>query len=181
MTSAPYPKIELHVHLEGTVGPTTLLEIARRNGEEPLARSEAELRELYQFRDFSRFIEVWVMTTNVLRTERDFRQVVTDYAAEAVGHRAVYAEAIFSPAERVQRGVGWDDLFAGYCDGALAAAGFRWLVMGLSVEERCRCCPRSAAAAGECFGDNGLSCESPTSVLEIPLSERPAGTTAHPG
>lgn len=42
---------------------------------------------------------------------------------------------------------------------ALAAAGFRWLVVNLSVEERSQVLPSSAAAAGKCFGDKGLSCE----------------------
>src|SRR5262245_6763789 len=90
-----YPKIELHVHLEGTVRPETLLEIARRN-DYPLPCSTAdELRSLYEFRDFAHFIEVWVLTTNALRTEQDFRQVVLDYAAEAAAHGAVYIEGIF--------------------------------------------------------------------------------------
>jgi aminodeoxyfutalosine deaminase len=62
-----------------------------------------------------------VLTTNALRTEADFRQVVTDYAAEAAAHGAVYVEGIFSPAERVMRGVGWDEIFSGYCDGAAEA------------------------------------------------------------
>jgi aminodeoxyfutalosine deaminase len=44
-----------------------------------------------------------------------------DYAEEAASHGAVYLEAIFSPAERVARGVSWDDLFGGYCDGAKEA------------------------------------------------------------
>ena len=59
-----------------------------------------------------------MLTTNALQTRDDFRQVVLDYAAEASSHGAVYIEAIFSPAERVRRGVAWDDIFAGYCDGA---------------------------------------------------------------
>lgn len=42
---------------------------------------------------------------------------------------------------------------------ALAAAGFRWLIVHLNVEERSQVLPSSAAAAGKCFGDNGLSCE----------------------
>jgi len=46
---------------------------------------------------------------------------VTDYAAEAASHGAVYLEAIFSPAERIARGVGWDEIFSGYCDGAQEA------------------------------------------------------------
>jgi aminodeoxyfutalosine deaminase len=113
-----YPKIELHVHLEGTVRPATLLEIAKRNDYALPANTEEELAAIYDFRDFRHFIEVWVLTTNALQTEADFRQVVTDYAAEAASHGAVYVEGIFSPAERVRRGVAWDEIFGGYCDGA---------------------------------------------------------------
>ena len=63
-----------------------------------------------------------MLTTGALRTERDFRQVVVDYAAEAASHGAVYLEGIFTPAEAVGRGCGWDEVFAGYCDGAQQAA-----------------------------------------------------------
>jgi aminodeoxyfutalosine deaminase len=110
----PFPKIELHVHLEGTVQPDTLREIAKRND----YALPDDLESLYRFRDFAHFIEVWILTTNALRTAEDFRQVVTDYAGEAASHGAVYLEAIFSPAERVARGVGWDEIYSGYCDGA---------------------------------------------------------------
>ena len=85
----PYPKIELHVHLEGTVRPETLLEIARRNDYALPADTVEGLQELYAFRDFEHFIEIWVLTTNALQTREDFRQVVVDYAAEAASHGAV--------------------------------------------------------------------------------------------
>jgi aminodeoxyfutalosine deaminase len=120
--ASPYPKIELHVHLEATIQPETLLAIAKRNGETLPADTVEGLRELYRFRDFDHFIEVWILTTNCLRHEADFRQVVVDYAAEAKRHGAVYLEAIFSPIERTWRGVSWDEIFAGYCDGAQEAA-----------------------------------------------------------
>jgi aminodeoxyfutalosine deaminase len=117
----PYPKIELHVHLEGTVRAPTLLEIARRN-DYPLPADTVEgLAELYRFRDFRHFIEVWVLTTNALQRAEDFRQVVVDYAAEAAEHGAVYLEGIFSPAERVRRGCSWQEIYEGFCDGAEAA------------------------------------------------------------
>ena len=73
-----YPKIELHVHLEGTVRPAALLEIARRNQVALPADSVEELARVYEFRDFPHFLDVWRMTTGALRTERDFRQVVGD-------------------------------------------------------------------------------------------------------
>jgi aminodeoxyfutalosine deaminase len=116
-----YPKIELHVHLEGTVRPATLLQIARRNDVPLPAESVEGLAELYRFRDFAHFIEVWLMTTAALRTAADFRQVVVDYAEEAASHGAVYIEGIFSPAEPAARGVPWEEVFEGYCDGAQAA------------------------------------------------------------
>lgn len=115
------PKIELHVHLEGSIRPATLLELARRNGESLPADSVDGLEKLYEFTDFSHFVEVWILTTNCLRTGDDFRRVVVDYAAEAASFGAVYLEGIFSPCERVQRGVGWDQIFGGYCDGAVEA------------------------------------------------------------
>ena len=97
--------------------PDTLRAIARRND----YALPDDLESLYRFRDFAHFIEVWILTTNALRTTADFRQVVTDYAGEAASHGAVYLEAIFSPAERVVRGVAWDEIFSGYCDGVQEA------------------------------------------------------------
>ena len=63
--------------------PKTLLEIARRNDYPLPAKTEKGLAELYDFRDFAHFIEVWILTTNCLRTADDFRRVVVDYAGEA--------------------------------------------------------------------------------------------------
>jgi aminodeoxyfutalosine deaminase len=119
--TTPYPKIELHVHLEGTVRAHTLLDIARRNDYALPADTVEGLAGLYEFRDFEHFIEVWILTTNALQTYDDFRQVVLDYAAEAATHGAVYVEGIFSPAERARRGIAWDELFNGFCDGAQEA------------------------------------------------------------
>ncbi len=117
-----YPKIELHVHLEGAIRPATLLEIARRNDLPLPVDTVEELTALYAFTDFKHFIDVWILTTNCLRTADDFRQVVVDYAAEAASFGAVYLEAIFSPSERVERGLTWDEIFTGYTEGAVEAA-----------------------------------------------------------
>jgi aminodeoxyfutalosine deaminase len=111
------PKIELHVHLEGTIRPATLLKIARRNGQALPADTVEGLQQLYEFTDFAHFIWVWRMTTGCLRTADDFRQVVVDYAAEAAGFGVVYLEGIFSP----QEGVEWAELFTGYTEGAVEA------------------------------------------------------------
>ncbi len=110
-----YPKIELHVHLEATVQPETLLAIASRNGYRLPGATVEEVRALYAYRDFEHFIEVWLLTTGALQTADDFRRIVVDYAGEAKRHGAVYIEAIFTPGFR--RGVRGDEMFCGYCDG----------------------------------------------------------------
>jgi len=115
------PKIELHVHLEGSVRPARLLAIARRNGVTPPAQTVEALAELYRFRDFRHFLDVWTLSTAAFLHADDFREIVVDYAEEAAGHGAVYLEAIFSPAEPASRGVPWEEVFAGYCDGAQEA------------------------------------------------------------
>jgi aminodeoxyfutalosine deaminase len=128
------PKIELHVHLEGSIRPRTLLEIARRNGESLPADTVEGLEKVYEFTDFAHFIDVWILTTNCLRTRDDFRQVVVDYAAEAAGFGAVYVEGIFSPGERAQRGLRWHDIFSGYADGAVEAEELHGVTVRLTPD-----------------------------------------------
>jgi aminodeoxyfutalosine deaminase len=115
---SPYPKIELHVHLEATVSPARLLEIARRNGVRPPARTVAGLARFYRFRGFDHFILVWIKTSRCLVHARDFREIVVDYAGELAARGCVYAEALFSPTEPMSRGTPWQEIFEGYCDGA---------------------------------------------------------------
>jgi aminodeoxyfutalosine deaminase len=112
-----YPKIELHIHFEGAVKPETLLLAARRNGVELPADTVEGIRDLYRFTDFTHFIKTWLLVSAALQTADDFRQVVVDYAQEAAQHGAVYIEGIFSPAQNVRRGVSWQEVFEGYCDG----------------------------------------------------------------
>ncbi|MGH9226449.1 MAG: adenosine deaminase [Acidimicrobiales bacterium] len=114
-TEGAVPKIELHVHLEGTVRPPRLLEIARRNGMPALPA------DAYEFTGFAGFVRTWMATTGALRTAADFREIVVDYAGEAASHGCVYVEGIFSPVERVRRGATWDEVFEGFCDGAAEA------------------------------------------------------------
>ena len=108
----PFPKIELHVHLEGTVRADTLRRIARRND----YALHDDLESMYDFRDFIHFLEVFEFCARALQRRDDFREVVVAYAAEAKEHGAVYLEGIFAPG--LWRGLITDEVFAGYCDGA---------------------------------------------------------------
>ncbi len=116
-----YPKIELHVHLEGAVSPAALLAAAKRNGVALPVRSVEELADFMRFSDFEHFIAAWMATTRALRTERDYRELVVDYAARAQAQGAVYLEAIFSPADKASVGVALETVFEGFCDGVQEA------------------------------------------------------------
>ena len=104
-----YPKIELHVHLEGTLRPETLLAIAECNGVSLPATTPDGLADQFRFTDLAHFIDVWLMVTSCLRTADDFRRITVDYAGEAVQHGAVYVEGIFAPLQLVRRGVAVGD------------------------------------------------------------------------
>jgi aminodeoxyfutalosine deaminase len=119
IAAVPCPKIELHVHFEGTIRPATLLEIARRNDYALPADDVAGLAALNDFADFAGFIRVFELTAGALQHADDFRQVVVEYAEEAARHGAVYVEGIFTPG--LWRGLDTDMVFSGYCDGAQEA------------------------------------------------------------
>ncbi|SCF06463.1 adenosine deaminase [Micromonospora haikouensis] len=115
------PMMELHVHLEGTVRPATLLEVARNNDIRLPADTVDGLAPLYRFTSLKDFITTWITTTNCLRTADDFRRITVDYIGQVAEQGGVYVEAIFSPAERAQRGVDWHEMFTGYCEGVAEA------------------------------------------------------------
>jgi aminodeoxyfutalosine deaminase len=127
-----YPKIELHVHLEATVRPETLLEIAARNGYPLPAETPAEVEALYEFRDLPHFVDVFFLVASTLQRSDDFRQVVVDYAAEAKRHGAVYVEGIFVPG--LGRGLDGDEVFSGYCDGVQEARELHGLELRLTPD-----------------------------------------------
>lgn len=118
MIRSGVPKIELHVHLEATLRPDALFEMASRNRYALPVRDQVDLAELYRFRDFEHFLALWTAVTPAIQRYQDFRQVVVGYAAEAHAHGAAYIEGIFTPAERVSGGATWDEVLSGFCDGA---------------------------------------------------------------
>ena len=116
-----YPKVELHVHLEGAVSPAALLAAARRNGFALPVATVEELADFMRFRDFEHFVEAWFATTPALQTEHDYRELVVDYARRAQGHGAVYLGAIFSPCDKLDQGIDLETVFTGFADGVQAA------------------------------------------------------------
>jgi len=129
-----YPKIELHVHLEGTLRPHTLLAIARANGVTLPADTPEGLADLFRFKDLAHFIDVWLMVTACLRTADDFRRITVDYAGEAAEHGAVYIEGIFAPLQLVRREIAWEDIYEGFCDGIAEAREVHGIEMRLTPD-----------------------------------------------
>jgi hypothetical protein len=94
---AAYPKIELHVHLEGTVRTRTLKEIAKGN-DSPLPD---DVHYRGAFRDFRHVIDAFEVRMGVLRRYEDFRRVVVEYAAEAATHGAKLRSVVRAWARRL--------------------------------------------------------------------------------
>jgi aminodeoxyfutalosine deaminase len=86
------PKAELHLHLEGTIVPATLVELSRRHDARPLTLDQAE--GLYQFSDFTGFIESFKAVTRLLTGPEDYElaawRMIERLAAQGVVHAEVY-------------------------------------------------------------------------------------------
>lgn len=86
------PKAELHLHLEGTIMPATLVELSQRHDTAPITLAEAEA--LYQFNDFTGFIEAFKAVTRQLIGPDDYElaawRMMQRLAAQGVVHAEVY-------------------------------------------------------------------------------------------
>ena len=91
------PKTEVHLHLEGTISPETLWDLAARNHVALPVGSLEELRRLYVFEHFGKFIELWLAMCACLKTPADFERMVDGYVAECVRQNVRYVEAHFTP------------------------------------------------------------------------------------
>jgi aminodeoxyfutalosine deaminase len=120
------PKAELHVHLEGSVRPRTLLELAERHAIPLAAKDEAELQSFYTFRDFDHFIEVYIEVNRCLCTSDDFALITRELGEEAAAQNVRYLEVTVSPGSHVKRGkLTYEEFHEGILDGAREARE-RW-------------------------------------------------------
>ncbi len=113
------PKAELHVHLEGSVRPKTLFELAERNGIDLPAKDEADLEAFYTFRDFNHFIDVYIAVDHCIRTAGDFALITRELGEAAAQQQVRYLEVTVSPGTHVKRG---DLRFEEFHEGILAGA-----------------------------------------------------------
>jgi aminodeoxyfutalosine deaminase len=128
------PKVELHVHLEGSIRPSTLLVLAGRNGVRLPAADLDGLREFYRFVDFDRFIQVYFTISRCLKTAADFSLIAYEFGADMAAQNVRYAEVTFTPHTNVvNTGLAFDDVMAGLNEGRARAGAdfgveFRWIL-----------------------------------------------------
>lgn len=90
---AQLPKVELHVHLEGSMRPATVVELAARHG---VRLTEEEVAARYQYADFHGFLEAYKWVTSFLRTPADYALILERFAAELRAQNVLYAEVTLS-------------------------------------------------------------------------------------
>ena len=99
------PKAELHIHIEGSLEPELIFELARRNGIAlPYASVEA-LRAAYAFTDLQSFLDVYYAGASVLVTEDDFDAMAWAYFERAARDNVVHTEIFFDPQTHTARGI----------------------------------------------------------------------------
>ena len=99
------PKAELHLHIEGTLEPELMFELARRNGVALRFKSVAEVRAAYEFTDLQSFLDIYYEAARVLLHERDFRDLGMAYLDRAAAQNIRRAEIFFDPQTHTDRGV----------------------------------------------------------------------------
>ncbi|MEP7330184.1 MAG: adenosine deaminase, partial [Betaproteobacteria bacterium] len=99
------PKAELHIHIEGSLEPELIFELARRNGINLPYPDVAALRAAYAFTDLQSFLDLYYAGASVLQTEVDFHAMAMAYFARAAADNVVHAELFFDPQTHTVRGV----------------------------------------------------------------------------
>lgn len=108
------PKVDLHVHLEGSMRPGTVVELAARSGVE-LPEGLADGR--YEFRDFRHFVEEFAAGLTCLREPRDFSRIALEFCEDEAAQGVRYAEVTFSLPDHRGQIRDWDETLLAVLDG----------------------------------------------------------------
>ena len=115
------PKAELHLHIEGTLEPEMVFNLARRHGIALRYPSVEALREAYRFTDLQSFLDVYYAGAEVLRDESDFHALTSAYLRRAHADGVVHVEIFFDPQTHTARGVPFDAVIGGIRSALLEA------------------------------------------------------------
>ena len=112
------PKVELHCHLEGTVRPATVLDLARKHGRRLPTQDPTEL---YRFSSLDTFLEIFWLVQSLIGDREDWACVGYEATVDAAPHGLRYREGFFTPARHLEAGQSLADIIAGLTEGIEAA------------------------------------------------------------
>jgi aminodeoxyfutalosine deaminase len=119
---AAVPKVELHLHLVGSASPATVSALAARHPDHGVPSNEARLAELFRFRDFGHFIDVYTRVNDLVTTAEDVALIVDGCAADLAAQSVVYAELTVTPYMHERVGLTHRELASGLAEGRAQAA-----------------------------------------------------------
>lgn len=99
------PKAELHIHIEGSLEPELMFQLAERNRVAIPFKSVAEVRAAYAFSNLQDFLDIYYQGMSVLRTEEDFFDLTMAYLNRARADNVRHTEIFFDPQGHTSRGV----------------------------------------------------------------------------
>lgn len=107
------PKVELHLHLEGSFEPELMFEIAKRNKQVIPYQSIKEVKEAYTFNNLQEFLDIYYAGANVLLNEQDFFDLTWAYLLRIKEQNVVHVEVFFDPQTHTDRGVPFSAVITG--------------------------------------------------------------------
>src|SRR3990170_3669650 len=102
---ASAPKVELHLHLVGSASPATVAALAERRPDVGVPADVDQLAELFRFRDFPHFIEIYDSVPSLVAPAEDIAIVIEGAAADLARQNVPYAEMTVTPYMHTIRGV----------------------------------------------------------------------------
>ena len=118
---AGLPKAELHLHIEGSLEPELMFELAKRNKVSIPFDSVEAVRAAYDFSNLQDFLDIYYAGANVLQTEQDFHDLAYAYFKRAAADRVRHAEIFFDPQTHTDRGIPFQVVADGLLSGMKAA------------------------------------------------------------
>jgi adenosine deaminase len=115
------PKAELHLHIEGSLEPEQMFELARRNRIALPFKSVEEVRAAYAFSNLQDFLDIYYQGAGVLMTEADFHDLAMAYFRRAAADGARHVELFFDPQTHTDRGLPFSVAIEGLLSGMAEA------------------------------------------------------------
>lgn len=110
---AGLPKVELHLHIEGSLEPELAFELAKRNGIALPYASVESLRAAYNFSNLQSFLDIYYQGAGVLQTEQDFYDLTWAYLLRCRQDKVMHTEIFFDPQTHLERGIAFEIVIGG--------------------------------------------------------------------